>query len=151
MYILYQPYTFQDNTPNGLKSPTSWALGATIPLPLYNRNQGNIQRARLNVTQTNVQLSAQLRQIITDVQQAQHEYVVSRRAIERFDTRIRPKSERILEVARQRSKQGEENLIVFLTARSEYVAVVRQYLDTLIRHRRAMLDVNTAVGRRLLP
>ena len=49
VYVLYQPYTFQDNTPVGLKSATSWALGVTVPLPLYNRNQGNIERAKLNV------------------------------------------------------------------------------------------------------
>jgi cobalt-zinc-cadmium efflux system outer membrane protein len=39
-YVLYQPYTFQDNSPSGLKSSTSWALGVTVPVPIYNRNQG---------------------------------------------------------------------------------------------------------------
>jgi hypothetical protein len=29
--------------------------------------------------------------------------------------------------------------------------VVRQYRDTLIRHRRSMLRLNTAVGQRILP
>ncbi len=45
VYVLYQPYTFQDNSPFGLKSATSWALGVTVPLPVYNRNQGGIRRA----------------------------------------------------------------------------------------------------------
>ena len=49
VYVLYQPYTFQDNAPLGLKSAHSWALGVTVPLPIYNRNQGGIQRAKLNV------------------------------------------------------------------------------------------------------
>ena len=35
---------------------TSWALGITVPLPVYNRNQGNIERARINVYQSEVQL-----------------------------------------------------------------------------------------------
>ena len=42
VYVLWQPYTFQDNTPYGLKSQYSWALGVTVPLPIYNRNQGGI-------------------------------------------------------------------------------------------------------------
>ena len=29
--------------------------------------------------------------------------------------------------------------------------IVRQYRDTLVRHRRAMLKLNTAVGLRILP
>ena len=44
VYLLYQPYTFQNNAPFDKQSATSWALGVTVPLPLYNRNQGNIQR-----------------------------------------------------------------------------------------------------------
>ena len=44
VYVLYQPYTFQNNAPFDKQSATSWALGVTVPLPLYNRNQGNIQR-----------------------------------------------------------------------------------------------------------
>ena len=44
-YLLYQPYTYQNNAPYGRQSGTSWAVGITIPLPVYNRNQGNIDRA----------------------------------------------------------------------------------------------------------
>ena len=40
IYVLWQPYTFQDNTPYGLKSQYSWAVGVTVPMPIYNRNQG---------------------------------------------------------------------------------------------------------------
>ena len=56
-YLLYQPYTFQNNAPFGKQSGTSWAVGITVPLPFYNRNQGNIERARINVTQTQQQLA----------------------------------------------------------------------------------------------
>ena len=56
-YLLYQPYTFQNNAPFGKKSATSWALGVTVPLPVYNRNQGNIERARLNVDQSRIELA----------------------------------------------------------------------------------------------
>jgi cobalt-zinc-cadmium efflux system outer membrane protein len=151
IYVLYQPYTLQDNQPNGLKSATSWALGVTVPIPLYNRNQGNIQRARLNVGQTQTQLAGQLRQVISDVQQAQIEYEVSKRSADRFETMIRPYTEKILISARQRYDLGQENVVTYLSAVNDYASVVKQYLDILVRHRRAMLDLNTAVGRRILP
>src|SRR5262249_23194323 len=78
VYVLWQPYTFQDNSPYGLKSQTSWALGVTVPLPIYNRNQGGIQRARLNVAQSQVELADLERQAGIEVEQAVHEYMVSR-------------------------------------------------------------------------
>ena len=58
-YVLFQPYTYQNNAPYGKQSGTSWALGITVPLPVYNRNQGNIERAKINVYQTEVQLAYQ--------------------------------------------------------------------------------------------
>ncbi len=90
IYVLYQPYTFQNNAPFGTKSATSWALGVTVPLPVYNRNQGNIQRARFNVGQTEVQMNALVRQIINEVQQAEREYQVSRQAVQRIETILPP-------------------------------------------------------------
>ena len=47
--LLYQPYTFQNNTYLGVKSAYSCTLGVTATVPLYNRNQGNIRRAKINV------------------------------------------------------------------------------------------------------
>ncbi len=151
VYILAQPYTFQDNTPNGLKSPTSWALGVTVPIPIYNRNQGNIRRAKENVIQTKVQYDGQIRQTITDIQTANREYRITRQIIEKFERDIAPTAREILQIEDKRFKSGEVSLPIFLAARSDYVAVVKQYLDSLVRHRRAMLDLNTAVGRRILP
>lgn len=151
IYVLYQPYTLQDNSPNGLKSPTSWALGVTVPIPIYNRNQGQIMRSRLNVGQTRTQIDQAMKQVITDVLSAEREYRITRQAAARFEADLKPWAEEILGSARKRYDAQSENLLQFLTARNDYVAVVRQYLDVLIRHRRAMLDLNTAVGQRLLP
>lgn len=151
IYVLYQPYTFQDNQPTGNQSAHSWALGVTVPIPIYNRNQGNIMRAKLNVGQSQTELAGQIRQVIADVEQSQREFAVSRDAARRFETTLRPYAEKVLATSRERYERGEEDLIIFLAARTDYVAIVRQYLDVLIRHRRAMLDVNTAVGRRVFP
>jgi outer membrane protein, heavy metal efflux system len=78
VYLLYQPYTFQNNTPFDAKSAHSWALGVTVPMPLYNRNQGNIRRAQVNVSQTQTQLAALELRIGTEVRQAEREYAMTR-------------------------------------------------------------------------
>jgi cobalt-zinc-cadmium efflux system outer membrane protein len=151
VYVLYQPYTFQNNQPFGLKSATSWALGVTVPLPIYNRNQGVIQRAQHNVTQTRSEMSALERQLITDVQQAEKEYLVTREAVAHIDKDILPIARRVLAQARLLYRSGEASVIQFLDAQREYNETAEQYLVTVVRHRRAMLDLNTAVGKRILP
>ena len=47
--------------------------------------------------------------------------------------------------------QGQEDIVSYLNAQRDYNEVVRQYRDALIRHRRSMLRLNTAVGQRVLP
>ena len=150
-YLLYQPYTFQSNAPMGLKSATSWAVGITMPVPLYNRNQGNIQRASLNISQTQIQLAALQRQVTIDVRQAQREYEVTRAYVDRFEAACSPRPGR-RSMMRKLFVAGElPDVTHFLAVQKEYNDLVRMYRDTAIRHRRSMIGLNTAVGSRVLP
>ena len=150
VYLLYQPYTLQDNTPFGLKSATSWAVGLTVPLPIYNRNQGNIERSKLNVGQTKVELAGELRQTIQEVQTAEREYYTARLSVDRLENEILPDSKTLLNEA-ERLYPGELPVLDYLAAIRDYNDNARSYLEALVRLRRATLELNTAVGRRILP
>jgi cobalt-zinc-cadmium efflux system outer membrane protein len=151
VYVLFQPYTYQDNTPYGLKGAISWALGVTAPLPVFNRNQGGIERAKLNVAQTQVELSDVERQALIDVEQAIEEYRATRREVDELRTDVIPDATRIREQAYELYQTGVESAVDYINAQREFNLVAKQYLDTASRHRRAMLSVNTAVGQRILP
>ena len=151
VYLLYQPYTFQNNAPTLKKSATSWALGVTVPLPVYNRNQGNIQRVRYNVTQSQVELAEREQEVVNEVRRAEREYTLTRVAVRRIEGRLLPAAARVRDDAYRLYTQGEEEAIVYLNAQREYNEAARQYRDMLVRHRRSMLRLNTAVGQRLLP
>lgn len=151
IYVLYQPYTFQDSAPQGLKSAHSWALGVTVPLPIYNRNQGGIRRAELNVEQTRVELAALERQVITEVRQAQTQYEVTRDAVRRIRDDLLPAARQVRDDTFRLYTAGEVNVVVYLDAQRDYNDVVKQYLDASVRHRRSTLALNTAVGQRILP
>lgn len=151
VYLLYQPYTFQNNAPFDTKSAHSWAVGITVPLPLYNRNQGNIQRARVNVSQTKTQLAAAELKVLTEVRQAEREYHVTRAAVEHIERDLLPGARRIRDESFRRYSQGEAALVDYLLAQRDYNDIVRQYRDTQVRHRKSMFALNTAVGVRLLP
>ena len=151
VYVLAQPYTLQNNQPYGLKSPISWALGVTVPLPVYNRNQGAIARAKLNVTQTQLQLKTLERQVLTDVENALREYEVTREAERQVREELLPSAQQVLDDTQRLFTGGEVDAVTLLNARRDYNDTVKQYLDTAVRHRRSMLALNTAVGFRVLP
>lgn len=150
-YVLYQPYTFQDNTPFNTKSAHSWALGLTVPMPVYNRNQGNIERARINIQQSRIELANIERRVQTEVVQAAREYAVTRDIVRRIRTEIIPASEQSKNDRFILFQNSEANVVTYLEAQRVHNDNVKAYLDTAVRHRRSMLNLNTVVGSRLLP
>jgi len=151
VYVLWQPYTFQNNAPYGLRSQISWAFGVTAPMPIYNRNQGGIQRAKLNVTQTQIQLADLERQVRIDVEKAVQEYEVTRRLVAELVNQVIPDARSVRDSAFRRWQQGQTSLLEYFQAQLDYNDVVKQYLDTAVRHRQSMLSLNTTVGRRIMP
>jgi outer membrane protein, heavy metal efflux system len=151
VYLLYQPYTLQDNTFQGFKSAYSYAFGVTIALPVFNRNQGNILRSELNAEQSKYELANQEKQVVYDVEEAVREYQLSRDSVIEFKKEVIPASREVRDSAFRRWQGGETSALDYLEAQQDYNDVVRQYRDALVRHRRAMLDLNTAVGNRVVP
>ena len=151
VFVLYTPYGFRNNAPVQEKSATSWGIGALVSIPLFNRNQGNIRRSEHNVTQTEIELSGLERQGLSDVERAYLEYSSTHAAVQRLERGILPRAKRLRDQKYGLYAQGQENIVTYLNAQRDYNEVVRQYRDMLIRHRRGMLRLNTAVGQRILP
>lgn len=151
VFLLYSPYEFRNNAPTGGQNATSWSVGAMGTIPLYNRNQGEIRRAALNVSQTRTALAGVERQVILEVERAELEYRTSRSAVERLENDILPRSTRVREAAFRRLTVGEQSVVDYLDAQRRHNDVVRQYREAAFRHRRSMLHLNTVVGRRILP
>jgi cobalt-zinc-cadmium efflux system outer membrane protein len=151
VFFLYTPYDLRNNTPTGGQNATSWSVAAFGSVPLFNRNQGNIRRAQLNVTQTRIELAGLEQQVNEEVHGALAEYLASRDTVNRLEESILPRSKRIRDGSLRLLEQGETSTIDYLAAQREYNDIVRQYRDALVRHRRSMLRLNTAVGRRIFP
>lgn len=151
LFVLYQPYTFQNDAPLRRASAHSWGMGVAVPLPLFNRNQGNIQRAQLNVAQTQAELTALEDQVAFEVRQAERLYTVTRSAVERIERSLLPKARHEHDRVQRLFLAGQASEFAFLTAERDFDQVARQYRDALVRHRRSMLKLNTATGQRVLP
>ncbi len=156
-YILYQPYTFQNLSylPN-THSATSWALGVTVPLPVFNRNQGNIERAKINIEQSQVQLQAVQRLALEQVRDAEQEYVRTRVFLDDLERNVVPAARNAMSDTEKLYTEGEQvngkaDVTAYLNVQKQYNDIVRQYRDTAVRHRRSMFALNTAVGTRILP
>lgn len=151
IFVIYSPYQFQNNRPVGGLNATSYSFGVLGSIPLYDRRQGEVRRAQLNVVQSRVALAAIERQVQAEVERAAVEYHASRQAVERIERSILPASLRVRDGVYLQYSRGEKSVVDYLIAQKNHNEIVRQYRDALIRHRRSMLRLNTAVGQRILP
>lgn len=151
VFVVYSPYQFQNNAPIGGKNAASYSVGLMSTIPIFDRNQGEIRRAELNVAQSRAALTAREREAVAEVDRAIVEHEASREAVERIENVILPASERVRAIAYREHEAGRTGTLEYLSALRDRNEIVRQYRDALIRHRRSMLNLNTAIGRRILP
>ena len=84
LLLLYQPYTFHDGRQGpGTNNSLAWTLGVTVPLPLYNRQQGNIRKARQAAEQARMRLASLEKTVASEVERAVLEHKTSHEALDR--------------------------------------------------------------------
>ena len=150
-FLLYTPYGQRINSPLGAQNATSWGIGGFTSIPLLNRNQGNIARARQTVAQTRIETAGVERRIATEVRQAHLGYLNAKAAVERLEGAVLHRARHVRDVKYGLLTKGQERVLAFLDAQREYNEIVRQYRETLVRRRRSILKLNTVVGQRLFP
>lgn len=149
-FLFFSPYQLVDLTPQGNQIANSWELGLMIPIPSLNRNQGEIARARVNVSQWRTEVERAEQTIVDEVRRAASEYAVSRAIVQQYERDILGNlGSRRKEANRRLAEEGDFDS--FLAAQRDYEETIRSYVEALARHRRSMLRLNTVVGQRILP
>jgi cobalt-zinc-cadmium efflux system outer membrane protein len=126
-------------------------VGLSFALPIFNRNQGNIARAESNIAQTQAELCAAERRVVAEVRLAEREFRRSRESLEQVETKLVPRARELVERYRRRLAAGEIGADEFQEHVQMMAEVALQHREHVVRHRRAALQLNTAVGMRLLP
>ena len=149
--LFYTPYQIQSFPSQPSQAALGWETGALTVLPVFDRKQGELARANVEVAQSQTEVRGVEPQVINEVRQAAIDYAVSRESVERFEREMLPGARRVLDEKERSVASGIAGRDVMLSARKDYNDVARQYGEALLRHRRDMLKLNTAVGQRLLP
>jgi cobalt-zinc-cadmium efflux system outer membrane protein len=149
--VFFSPYEVQDNSPQNKQSSSGWGGGALFALPILDRNQGVIARARINVAQRQIEAEGLERLAANEVRQAWTEYTVSRQVVQQYEQEGLPAARHVFEEKFRQHSERKEGLDTLVEVQADYDEMVRLYRGALVRHRRAMLKLNTAVGKRILP
>jgi cobalt-zinc-cadmium efflux system outer membrane protein len=132
------------------------ALSLSMPLPLFDRNQAGIGRARLDIRRADNEIERLRLQIGHDVVEAVRKAQRSQTLLAVFEgspaenrensTGMVAKAETALHVAEKSYQAGAISLLEFLEAQRTYLDSKTQYLRALYDFRQAVVDVTYAAG-----
>jgi cobalt-zinc-cadmium efflux system outer membrane protein len=123
----------------------------SIPMALFNRNQGEIARTRLAVDQAEFSRKAAEEGVLTDVKTAYEAVSTNQDVVELYQSGYLKQAEESLEITRFAYQQGAAALLDFLDAERSYRISQLAYRQALASHMLAVEQLRQAVGVRQLP
>ena len=132
---------------NGLSAVT-WSF--SIPLAIFDRNQGNIAQTRVAIRQAEEQQKAAGGQVLTDVKDAYEGLQESARIAQLFQSSYLEVAEKSRDISEYAYRRGALALLDFLDAERTYRATQLAYRQAVAAYLSALEQLRQAVGTRNL-
>lgn len=127
------------------------ALYAQMPLPIFDRNQGEIKRAGFAITQAQEQQLYTNGQVLTDVRDAYESWQANNEIVNLYRNGYLDDAQQSRDITDYAYKRGAASLLDFLDAERSYRATQLGYRQALASYLLSLEQLREAVGTRSLP
>ena len=135
------------NNPNG---PETIGASVTIPLRIFDKNQGEKQRTQIDIDRSQQASEAARAQVFSDVDTA-YELVRSNIALlNPYKEKYNDQALRVRDTVTYSYEHGNSSLMDFLNAQSDYRQVQLAYAQLIGSYLTAVGQLNLAVGREVI-
>jgi outer membrane protein, heavy metal efflux system len=128
------------------KGDSGLTLGFLMPIPIFDRNQGNISRAKHELTQIYEKKDENMLELKTDLEDAYDQLVTAYRQSLSFKESILSSAKAAFEAAREEYANGKNDYLELLDAQRTLFDVQEQYINTLVDYHQRKADVKRLVG-----
>lgn len=131
--------------------PVYFGVGVTIPLRIFDRNQGEKLRTQLDIDRNEKQMEATRAQVFADVDSA---YATLNSAVvlrQPHKDRYLKQAESIRDTIEFSYQRGAASLLDFLGAQADYRSVELSYLNLVASYLETANQLNLAVGHEVIP
>lgn len=129
-----------------LNAGNSMRFFFSIPLPLYNRNQGEIARAQQERLQVEARMHALETTIENEVDIAYLQYQNARTTLSRIEETLLAKAKDVRQVTEYSYRRGEATFLEFLDAQRAYNETVQAHNEAQADFSRSLYSVDAATG-----
>lgn len=109
----------------------SFVAGISVPLPLFNRNQGSIQEALVNVKKVEVDGNKVINSLILELNEAYRTFQTTMHQVNVFKETILPKTERYFTLTKKGYNEGAFEYLEVLDAERRRVETRKRYVESL--------------------
>lgn len=125
---------------NALQATEASTL-VSLPVPIFNRNQGNIRRAEAEIQVAATELD-RTRLVLHDLlADSFRRYRTSRLQVVRFRAKVLPNAEQSLKIVSDGYKTGERSFLEVLTARQTYFQTRLAYVEALAEVHKVLVEI----------
>jgi cobalt-zinc-cadmium efflux system outer membrane protein len=122
-----------------------------MPLPIFDRNQGEIARTRIAITQSQESQKAAQEQVLTDVADSYEGLHTNDLIVQLYRGGYLDQAQQSRDISEYAYKRGAASLLDFLDAERSYRAIQLAYRQALASYQTAVEQLREAVGTRNLP
>lgn len=126
-------------------------VSVTVPLRIFDRNQGEKQRTELDIGRSERVQDATQAQVFSDVDSAYATINSSLALLRPYKAAYLDQAQRVRSTITFAYQHGGASLLDFLNAQNEYRAVRLNYLNLIGAYLTAASQMNLAVGQEVLP
>jgi cobalt-zinc-cadmium efflux system outer membrane protein len=142
-------YTYNPsfNNPNDQQT---LGLSVSIPLRIFDRNQGEKQRTQIDIGRNQQLTEATRAQVFGDVDSAYAQVESNLALLRPYKAQYKAQTTRVRDTVTYSYQHGGASLLDFLNAQSDYRAVQLAYLQLIGSYLTAAGQLNLAVGREVI-
>jgi outer membrane protein, heavy metal efflux system len=137
-----------NNNPNGQQT---LGLSVSVPLRIFDRNQGEKQRTLIDIDRNQQLTDAARAQVFSDVDSAYEQVRSNVALLTPYRVKYRDQATRVRDTVTYSYQRGGASLMDFLNAQSDYRVVQLAYLQLVGSYLTATSQLNLAVGREVIP
>jgi cobalt-zinc-cadmium efflux system outer membrane protein len=123
-------------------------LTVSVPLPLFNRRDGDLARARAELAREQARVELVRRRIETEVSVAVQQVTASRRIVDRYVRDILPQQERNFRLLREAYEIGEIRITEVFVGQRDFIQTREAYLDAVSALNAATAELYRALNAR---
>ena len=139
----------QQGTGNAAIQPPTLTASATLPLPLFDQQQGEIRRAESDLRTQSILRDKLRAQVAQDVTQAYAAWQGGQKLVERMQGRLLDRAKTARDLVQVQYEKGASSLLELLDAERTYIAAHAELVQDLALYWTAVAQLEEAVGKEL--